>query len=395
MSIKDEYKEILQYFSVSAIMNQATEDEKLSIRKKQNLNTRRKLYIASAVFIFVQIIFIISDLITGLYHEPYTYLNLTAEMLFLISSVAVIAMLGFIKDKSSEAIPVIQFIYYLAVELGVLIYFASDIVRLNDNVTNAFYNMVVLTIFATYSLKYLLILSAAIFSGTVALIIALPGDFIWANYQLLLILFVLFFACANYFRAANTRMFYFEATLENMTAQLKDLSTTDFLTKLYNRTALNEYVKHDFANAVGADKPVCLMMIDIDDFKAYNDYYSHMSGDNCLHKIGGALLSVGDEKFRPFRYGGEEFLIIGIDVTENELIAKAQCVVNAVRELAIEREDGLGNDGLVTISMGCALSKRIETSDFASLLARADKELYRAKRAGKNCFQYRGTQYKE
>ncbi len=395
MVFNGKYASLWSYFSTDTVLSNASESEIRSIKDRQNEGVFNKLHIAAFVYIFVNIFFVISDLLTGFYAKwaPYSGLNIAAEILFITSSIAIIAALHAIKDKKSDSVATIQLIYYFLIETGILLYFSSDILRGISNVTNAFYNMIILVIFVVYSFKAVAALAAYIFGAGLILLLALQKTFVWTDYQLLLLLFILFFLCANYFRANNTKHLYSLVKLENMKVKFEDLSTKDFLTKLSNRTALGSYVKHQLGRAVGDGKTVALLMLDIDDFKSYNDFYSHLAGDKCLHDIASEMLKLENDKFKAFRYGGEEFLIIGIDVTEAEIKKYATNVLNSVRELKIEREDGTSPLGYVTVSIGCAISRSIETSEFIALLSRADKELYRAKRAGKNCCYFRGVKF--
>ncbi len=399
MNKKPTFELIRSYFSADSFLKNATAAEVGAVRAKQNAATWVKLHMAAFVFLSVNVFFVISDLITGFYSKhAYSYLNISAEVIFILSALLLLLVLHLIRDRSGREIPIIQFVYYLIVETGILFYFAADLLRSNlaggsNNVSNSFYNMIVLVIFVAYSFKFVAILAGYIFGVGVVLIAMLQNNFIWANYQLLFVLFILFFLCANYFRANNTKYVLSIVRLENVQGKLEKLSTRDFLTKLSNRTALNSFVKHELSHAIGEGKAVSLLMLDIDDFKAYNDYYSHMAGDKCLHDIAEVMLKLENIKFEAFRYGGEEFLIIGIDADEAELQEHAANIIKGVHRLAVLREDGMNSSDIVTVSIGLALSMSVETSDFASLMMRADKELYRAKRAGKNCYFFRGKKY--
>ncbi len=394
MTSKLEGKNLLSYFSPRALTKGLTEEERAEVRKKQNVDSHRKLCIAAVVFIFIQLFFIISDLSTGFYSEQkYSFLNMTAEGVILLSSVLTLALLLLMRDREADTVGRLQLFYYLALETGVLLFFAGDVLRDISNITNAFYNMVILAIFAVYAVEHLVLLTSYISVGTLVVMLSLSEELVWANLQLMILFLVLLFACANYFRAANTRFFCYEIKLQHTTDRLKDLSNRDFLTKVANRTALGHHIRHRVAEAVEKGIPVGILMLDIDDFKAFNDYHSHMDGDLCLHELGAVLLKLENDRFRVFRYGGEEFLAVAIGVHEEELRAFAGSLLTSVHEMAFQREDGVNESGCITVSIGCAMAKLRSTDDFADLLRMADKELYNAKRAGKDCYLYRGVKY--
>ncbi len=381
-------KSLWSYFSCAAILKNATDAQKEAVSRKQSMNSYRNLHIVAAVFIFVQLFFIIGDLFSNFYALPYTHINLTAELLLLISSLSVLLLIRLVKDRTDGIIGVLQFVYYLLLETGILLYFISDLLRGIDNISNSFYNMVLLTVFAVYAFRFVVILGAYMFGGALTLFLVIPETFVWANCQLLILLSILFFACANYFRTNNTRFFFSEVKMEQSSEVLKEASRKDFLTRLSNRTALHACINHEILDAIRAGKTVSLMMLDIDDFKCYNDFHSHMNGDLCLARIGTFLLGLENEQFRSFRYGGEEFLVVGLGADEQALRSYAVEILEGVRGLKIRREDQLSD--YVTVSIGCAAARLPDAAAFSELLERADKELYIAKRSGKNCCCYAG-----
>ncbi len=381
-------QELWSYFSIGSAMEGTTNNEKKQIVAKQNADAYRKVHLAATVFVFVQLFFIISDLITGFYYkEEFTYLNLTAELLILLVSFGAVFALYLLKDKSSSAVRHIQFIYYMLLETGFMLYFASDVLRGLSSVSNTFYNMVILIIFATYSATYLMICTGYICVGSLALYLTCSQQFEWAQLQMLILLCILFILCAAYFRAENTKNYIAETKLETAKVLLKDMSAKDFLTKLSNRTALNSYMRHELREAMEKGEGVGLIMLDIDDFKAYNDFHSHLRGDRCLHDLGALFIRMETATCRTFRYGGEEFLVICRGGSVGETCATAARLLQGVRDCCIPRED---RPGYITVSAGCAFGTPADKTDFDALLAVADTQLYAAKRAGKDCYFYGG-----
>lgn len=165
---------------------------------------------------------------------------------------------------------------------------------------------------------------------------------------------------------------------------LKNLAKTDPLTGLYNRGAINQKLNHLIYYAFRERKPITLLLVDVDFFKNYNDFYGHIQGDNCLIRLAGALASCCK---RPLdfagRYGGEEFLVMWFDAEPNEAEAFARRVRESIRELGI-RHDASGVNSDVTISGGMVTGVPDSQHLTEKLLHQADQCLYRAKESGRN-----------
>ncbi len=178
-------------------------------------------------------------------------------------------------------------------------------------------------------------------------------------------------------------------TLRDVTPQheaqlaLKSLASLDGLTGLSNRRIFDERLEHECAEVMRGKPPVSLLMLDIDYFKAFNDFLGHQAGDDCLklvaRTIGGLHLRQTD---LAARYGGEEFAIIlpGSSLPGARLLAGQ--FRRAVEELAIGHP--ASPYGVVTLSVGIACTSELDIAEPAELVARADMALYRAKRAGRN-----------
>ena len=158
-------------------------------------------------------------------------------------------------------------------------------------------------------------------------------------------------------------------------------ATTDALTSLANRHAMEETFPREIARCIEKEKPVAMMMIDVDNFKQFNDMFGHIAGDRALSAVSKILRT----QFRPrdllVRYGGDEFAVLLPDVTTEQAIV----IGERVRQ-TVSGTTGDGSDSLIQIplkiSMGVADLQPQGTLE--TLIRAADKALYRAKNAGRD-----------
>ncbi len=175
---------------------------------------------------------------------------------------------------------------------------------------------------------------------------------------------------------------------EQMEAELAVLATTDGLTGLANRRAFDRRIETEWLRASRDGTSLSLLLIDVDQFKAYNDVYGHQAGDECLRQIAKIL---SDNVNRPgdlvARYGGEEIVVLLPDTAEAGAAAVAENLRQKV-EAARLRHDANPPNFILTISIGAVTrSPSRERSRMipADLVSLADKALYRAKQSGRNC----------
>lgn len=162
--------------------------------------------------------------------------------------------------------------------------------------------------------------------------------------------------------------------------QMSALAELDGLTGLYNHRFFADYLRLRFHLAEEQNVSLAVLMMDVDNFKQYNDKQGHLAGDQVLRQIGRIISTAVRGEDVPARYGGEEFAALLWNVTEEQAIKIAERIrQNVSQNLFIDRGDE--NDHTITISIGVVLSPAPSPTE---LLKRADDALYRAKLAGKN-----------
>lgn len=169
------------------------------------------------------------------------------------------------------------------------------------------------------------------------------------------------------------------AALKHKAGEYEQLSLTDSLTGLLNRRYLEERLTEEIKRSNRHGFPMSFMMIDVDDFKSYNDNFSHPEGDKALQLVGHCLKETLRGADVAARYGGEEFSILLPQTTSHE----AEIIAERIREKV---ETTTFPNRQVTISVGIASCSRVICTT-AEIIAAADKALYAAKHHGRNNVQ--------
>ncbi|QGX38702.1 sensor domain-containing diguanylate cyclase [Permianibacter aggregans] len=160
--------------------------------------------------------------------------------------------------------------------------------------------------------------------------------------------------------------------------EIKEASHSDPLTSLANRRVLDGVFPVEFANAQKHGSPLSLLVLDIDNFKKFNDRLGHVVGDEVIERVGRLLREQVRKPHLPCRYGGEEFVVVlpNCDAEEAEQLAE---------RLRQQVENRSTYTLPVTVSIGVATFTGAEFSHHQAMFEAADSALYDAKRAGRNC----------
>jgi diguanylate cyclase (GGDEF)-like protein len=173
------------------------------------------------------------------------------------------------------------------------------------------------------------------------------------------------------------------AQLQRMNVELTRLSRTDALTGVGNRMRLHEDAARMHAHAERHLRPYAVALCDVDHFKAYNDRYGHLAGDEALRRVAETLATSSRREDAVYRYGGEEFVLLSDDQRLSGAVAAAERCRQAVESLALLHA-AAPTMGIVTISVGIAEFRLADHADSDAVLLEADDALYRAKRQGRN-----------
>lgn len=174
----------------------------------------------------------------------------------------------------------------------------------------------------------------------------------------------------------NIIAYVFASGLRKQEVLLKKLASEDYLTKTGNRRALNETLEEVHQSLKNHDKTASIVLLDLDHFKVVNDKHGHMKGDEVLIKLAQLLKDFYSSQEKIFRYGGEEFLIVCLDVSDDLAFDQAQKLRNIVKEtISIE---GIEQ----TISIGVAEYLKEEANH--DWVHRVDLALYQAKNEGRD-----------
>lgn len=186
-------------------------------------------------------------------------------------------------------------------------------------------------------------------------------------------------------QAAEEALRESQRRLEHANAQLRLQATRDALTGLANRRHFDERLDEEFRRAQREDGRLGLLMVDVDQFKPFNDDRGHLAGDEVLARVGGCLR---DGARRPAdlaaRYGGEEFAVILPSTDPVGVAAVAERLRAGIEGLGIPHPRSTVAP-VVTASLGAAVTAHARALPYATaLVERADAALYRAKGAGRN-----------
>lgn len=190
----------------------------------------------------------------------------------------------------------------------------------------------------------------------------------------------LLFVTSCFLRSNNLRVLVYREQTRLLTEELLYRNRTDFLTDVSNRLCM--YGDYDAARERG--EALGAVIYDIDDFKKYNDSFSHLAGDDCLRVTCGAVKALAQaNNGTVYRYGGEEFVVMFFGATEERFRALVPMVNSVIYDLKLEHASTALHP-YISVSVGGTYCADLRDS-LEMVLLKCDKALYEAKSQGKNC----------
>jgi diguanylate cyclase (GGDEF)-like protein len=175
---------------------------------------------------------------------------------------------------------------------------------------------------------------------------------------------------------------------------LTEMASRDGLTGINNRRVFDEHLERIWPQAIRDQIPLALMLVDIDHFKAYNDYYGHQAGDECLRQVAWCLTRSAR---RPLdvtaRYGGEEFAIVLYDARRDHIEEVARLIRNGIEAMHIQHLASPLAHKRLTVSIGAACVAPTSDRSHFGFIQLADEALYDAKEQGRDRIVIKDKEY--
>ena len=352
-----------------------------SIFMRQSLSI---VFFATIIFLLTNGVFLVKNIVCN------TIIPIDMIPLYMMtaSSLAMLLFILFYKNYESQLPRFALLAYYTVVIASVTVFMVScNFHKLGLSISMCY--LFVMMAAPTYKK-----LDTAVICVLIALSWWLPGKLPYAeNYNMFRHFLLRFSIIAGFLavRSVFIRKAADERYIKEMSNSFVKLAYNDTMTGTLNKKAMGAYCT--FVAEHLKPESVSVIIYDIDNFKSYNDHYSHMKGDEALERISESVVSVLEKNDRYlFRFGGEEFVVILPDTSEDEARYAACEILGAVRAAGVSRND-LPGKSVVTASFGVACGTCEELKNL-SIMTKADKQLYISKNGGKDCVAANGVIYR-
>ena len=351
------------------------------------INTGRYLLIVLFLVIVANVTFFFKDIVLDNNYQiiKETYIPLSAAIVFILFSPFIkIVRHNFYYFMAPCAVFVLHHIIFLSLRYE------------NDYSDLVIYHLMMAIILMAFGLRFVLPLFVAILvvSGVVSTVyanwIGLHINYIkFSNYYILYCCVVVALTAISEWHERlaflqGLLLDHHSEELVKLNKELDRIAHEDALTGIANRRSFDELARKEWDRALRDKQPLTLLLIDVDFFTRFNDYYGHSAGDDCLRKIGQTLrAAVLRSSDIVARYGGEEFVILLPSTKAAGGIEVAQRMIEAVDALKIahQQSDVVPH---VSISVGVITMIATPNLDVANLVHQADVALYKAKEIGRH-----------
>jgi len=361
------------------------------------MNLNRILPLSIGIFLY-QIMVIIIDFYTGFYDnnikkDSIQLIKLTNDIFLSVVCLFVLIISARIilkKNYVYNHISLLYFIFYFLISYSLHIAIHLEVIR--GAPPNSIYYLI--GFFAFFPVLTFYESVFFIFHNTWRLfrITTLTGDQNLFNDLHIILLIISGWLIMFYLRSSNYKRLFYQLDLKKLNEKLDTLSKTDPLTNLPNRRYLDEYVRMKMPEWKEKSSKIMVLMADIDNFKNYNDFFSHLDGDDCINAVASSFTKTlhdheGLESVVA-RIGGEEFTVLVEGwKTEDEIRLLCDRIRQSVEDMHIVSGEG-SLHRYVTVSIGGSIyeasHEREGNDSIESHYRLADYELYNAKKNGKN-----------
>lgn len=346
---------------------------------------------ASIAILIIEFLLLLQDIIfTRKTFDHVAYYFVSEIVLILVSITMIIANQFLVKTRRYTLMRIICFIFYLSVIICTTIFMCGNLLENSNSVSFSFLLLMLLAFSpSTFLLDSFILYVLAGTGVSLALFVITGVSGVWYKYFVILILFMVI---TFVFRSNQVRSTIYRVKEHEMHEVLKIQNYTDTLTCALNRRALEELLFDNFDSWKNANENVALIMFDVDNFKEYNDNFSHLTGDEVLKRVA-SLASQLCNKNMPniFRYGGDEFFMVVVGSDRLDVLTKSLDLLRSVAKLKMKRSKD--EELYLTISIGVQmLSNKIDSP--AEFISAVDEDLYFAKNNGKACVAFEKKIYR-
>lgn len=346
--------------------------------------------LAAFIALLVEIVFLINDFINTSKTFDKVYFYYIPEITIIVYSVILIICAKKISmTRKFVAMRVLCSLFYLLVVLGTaMCVYANILEEPNSFSFSIFFLMVMVIAPCTHLIDTIIVFILSAAGITSALLIANPATLLYPYFIILLLL--VFFSI--YFRGNLVKSTIYRVKEHDLHEVLKFQTYTDTLTCALNRRAFEEVLSDNFDNWRNTKENVVLIMFDIDNFKEYNDNFSHLTGDEVLKLVASTASQLCNKNMpNIFRYGGDEFLMIVVGCDRLDVLTKSMDLLHSAANLKINRSKN--QELYLTISVGVTmLNNKIDSP--AEFISMVDEDLYFAKNNGKACVAFEKKIYR-
>lgn len=374
-------------FAISRIKTNMTPEQSLEYKNVQRIQNIRRFKSACAVlFIFNAISILLHiKLEDSLDIKPIINNQFISALFLITTAIFWLIFSSFEKPKASASL---QWFFCYAFILAMCSVQFLKIINVTVNMQPTFPFIILinlLIIVPDFKPSVTIFFILLIFLGTILIqLFFLPISVFAINKMMNITTFtaICIFTCV-FLYSRNVQVYLNTVQLKEMNEHLALLSTTDELTGLPNRRSFNYFYENIWSHCQRLKLPLCVVMIDIDNFKLYNDTLGHTEGDMILQTLGKHLRTcIKRETDFIARYGGEEFVGILPYLKSEEIPDFLNTVLQSIKALKIPTPSP--NNSFLTVSIGAALATPTASLTKEALLECADNALYEAKDSGKN-----------